>query len=75
MSAAKPNAVVVQHFFAGVYCHGHDLDDRGPCNQGLAPVELSPSEYLAQLNRVDHGWKCPRCGAPADWDDHSGASS
>ena len=34
---------------------------------GLQP--LTEDEYLAQLNRPNARWCCPRCGATAGWSD------
>jgi hypothetical protein len=32
-------------------------------------VELTDEQYDAQMARPDSTWRCPRCGASAEWDD------
>lgn len=43
-------------------CQGTDAD--GP---SCGVVELEPGEYLAQMDRPNQGWICPKCGGRALW--------
>ncbi len=36
----------------------------------LGVVFLSEAQYVAQLISDGEGWKCPGCGADAEWDDY-----
>lgn len=38
-----------------------------PCTSG--PIYLTYREYMRQLCKPNDGWKCPKCGSWADWDD------
>lgn len=44
--------------YAGVFCH-----------RGCGHVDIDEAEYSRQLDRPDVGWRCPRCGDSADFDD------
>lgn len=55
-----------QHF-AFVHCQG----DSVPGQQSCGLVGLTKADYLAQLNKPDHGWFCPTCGSSAEYDDEA----
>lgn len=52
--------------FAYVLCSGID-PSVGAVSCGVQP--LTEKQYEQQMDRPDSLWKCPRCGAPADYDD------
>lgn len=52
--------------FAYVRCSGID-PSVGAISCGVQPLTLQ--QYERQLSRPDDLWKCPKCGAPADYDD------
>lgn len=50
-----------------VICLGHDIPGIQPC--GIQP--LTAHEYEQQMSRPDSTWRCPMCGAEAEFDDDS----
>lgn len=52
-----------------VYCNGYF--DGMTCGLQF----LSEDQYLAQLNRPDSTWRCPKCSADASWDDDCQATN
>lgn len=55
-----------EKFFAYVYCSGID-PSVGAVSCGVQG--LTERQYEQQMDRPDALWKCPRCGAPAYYDD------
>lgn len=58
MSDKEPN------FYAFVRCSGIDPSIGG---YSCGDVGLTEEQYSAQMNLPDYGWRCPNCGAPADY--------
>jgi len=48
----------------------YETRDAVICHRGCGRVALSEEEYDHQLNQPDWGWRCPKCGDSATWDDH-----
>lgn len=55
-----------------VICQGHE---GAVFDLTCGTVPLSSEQYMDQLFKPDHGWQCPRCGAPAQWDDDCPATN
>ena len=57
---------VVQLFppYAGIICMG-----LGPPFKPCGEVDINEREYVKQMDRPDAGWRCPLCGAEANFDD------
>lgn len=51
--------------YAGIICHGDSVPGQQPCGR----VDITESQYDAQMNRPDSLWCCPNCGSTADFDD------
>jgi predicted nucleic acid-binding Zn ribbon protein len=48
---------------AGVICFGHLPE------QSCGHVDLDYNQYMEQLSFPDSTWRCPQCGAEAEFDD------
>lgn len=53
--------------YAGVICMGHDYGVG--YDPGCGNVDITHAEYIRQVMRPDSRWKCPKCGALAEFDD------
>ena len=60
------NTLTSETFYAFVDCSGID-PEIGAVSCGT--VGLTEAQYMRQLDCPDRPWMCPKCGAPAEYND------